>query len=74
MTIGSSSASSSASSPGPDRESRLHLLGIVAVTVAMVVGGFIVTIRRDDDPANSVATPVTVTATPPSTVTALPTP
>ncbi len=63
MTIGPPSAPS----PTPDRESRLHLLGIVAVTVAMIVGGFIVTIRRDD-PGPTTATPVATITAPSSTV------
>ncbi len=68
MTIGSPSAPS----PTPDRESRLHLLGIVAVTVAMVVGGFIVTIRRDDPSPTTTATPISTITAPSSTVVTAP--
>ncbi len=64
MTIGPPSASS----PTPDRESRLHLLGIVLVTIAMIVGGFIVTIRRDDATTISTATPVATIAPAPTVV------
>lgn len=64
MTMGSPSAPSAT----PDRESRLHLLGIVAVTVAMVGGGFIVTIRRDDATTTSTATPVATIAPAPTVV------
>ena len=51
----------------PDRESRLHLLGIIAVTVVMLVGGVLVRIFIAEPVPSATATPIAVvTATIPA--------